>query len=48
MLWNEENIASEYLPIIEQRITGYCGYRRVDAKELPAGKDELMVFVREP
>jgi hypothetical protein len=47
MLWNEENIAREHLAIIEQRITGYCGYRRIDAQELPAGKDELMVFVRD-
>ena len=44
VLWNEENIDKKYLAIIEQRIA-YCGYRRVDEKELPAGQDELMVFV---
>ena len=47
MLWNEENIANEYVAIINKRITGYCGYRRVDAKELPAGENELLVFVRQ-
>ena len=46
ILWNEDNIADKYLAMIEERITGYCGYRRVDAKELPAGENELMVFVR--
>jgi hypothetical protein len=46
ILWNEENIAQEYLKLIEERITRHCGYRRVDAKELPAGENELMVFVR--
>ena len=47
VLWNEENLDTSTSAIIEQRITGYCGYRRVDAKELPAGRNELMVFVRE-
>ena len=47
VLWNKENLAHEYLAIIEQRITGYCGYRRIDEKELPARPDELMVFVRQ-
>ena len=46
VLWNYENLAHEYLALIEQRLTAYCGYRRVDAKELPARQDELMVFVR--
>ena len=46
ILWNEENLAHEHLAIVEQRLTAYCGYRRVDPKELPAGADELMVFVR--
>ncbi|MGO9110410.1 MAG: ArnT family glycosyltransferase [Thermoguttaceae bacterium] len=46
VLWNEDNIPCEYLSIIEQRI-GHYRYRRVDQKELPAGQDELMVFVRE-
>ena len=46
VLWNEDNLAGEYLPIIEQRVTGCCGYRRIDEKELPAGQDDLMVFVR--
>ncbi len=47
VLWNDdENIAKEYLPIVEKRI-GYYQYRRVDQNELPAGKDELMVFVRQ-
>jgi hypothetical protein len=46
VLWNDENIARECLAAIEQRITGDCGYRRVDAKELPAGENELMVLVR--
>ncbi len=47
VLWNEENIAHDCLTLIERRITGYCGYRRVEGKELPAGPDELMVFVRQ-
>lgn len=47
VLWNDDNnVARKYLPIIEQRITGYCGYRRVDNQELPASENELMVFVR--
>jgi hypothetical protein len=46
VLWNEGNIDVHYLPEIERRIA-YYGYRRIDAEELPAGKDELMVFVRE-
>ena len=45
VIWNEDNIDVRYLPAIEERIT-YCGYRRIDAAELPAGPDELMVFVR--
>ena len=46
VLWNDDNnIAHRYLPVIEQRIT-YYRYRRVDPKNLPAGKNELMVFVR--
>ena len=45
VLWNEGNIDARYLPAIEERIN-YCGYRRIDAAELPAGPDELMVFVR--
>jgi hypothetical protein len=46
VLWNEEHIAHDRFAIIEQRITDCCGYRRVDAKEFPAGENELMVFVR--
>ena len=45
VLWNKDNVAPEYLAIIQQRI-GYYGYRRVDAQQLPAGEDELMVFVK--
>jgi hypothetical protein len=45
VLWNEDYLPREYLPIVEERISHYC-YRRVDQKELPAGPDELMVFVR--
>ena len=45
VLWNQENIAPEYLAMIEERV-GACGYRHIDPKELPAGKNELMVFVR--
>jgi hypothetical protein len=47
VLWNEENIAHDCLAILERRITAACGYRRVNAKELPAGENELMVFVRQ-
>lgn len=47
VLWNNENLAHDYLAEIERRITA-CRYRRVDQKELPAGQDELLVFVREP
>ncbi len=46
VLWNEENIDKTHFASIEERIA-YCGYRRVDQKQLPAGPDELMVFVRE-
>ena len=46
VLWNEGNIDIQNLPEIARRIT-YYGYRRIDQKELPAGKDELMVFVKE-
>ncbi len=47
VLWNDDdNIAKEYLPVIEERVAHYH-YRRVDQRELPAGRDELMVFVRE-
>ena len=46
VLWNEDNIDDEFLPVIEQRIAA-CRYRRVYAKELPAGENELLVFVRE-
>jgi hypothetical protein len=47
VLWNDDdNIANEYLPIIEQRI-GHYRYHRVDPNELPAGRDELMVFMRD-
>jgi hypothetical protein len=47
VLWNDDdNIAPGYLPVIEARIAHYR-YRRVDPNGLPAGKDELMVFVRE-
>jgi len=47
VLWNEEHLARERFAAIEQRITSSCGYRRVDAQELPAGENELMVFLRE-
>jgi hypothetical protein len=54
VLWTEECISPEYREIITsqhrgiiaQRLTAYCGYRQVDAKELPAGENELLVFVR--
>ncbi len=46
VLWNEENFAPDCLAIIERRITAGRGYRRVDAKELPAGEKELLVFVK--
>ena len=46
VLWTEEDLAHEYLPIIERRITACCGYRRVDANELPLRENEVMVFVR--
>ena len=45
VLWNEDNIDNKYLPVIEERIC-YYGYRRIAAQELPAGENELMVFVR--
>jgi hypothetical protein len=46
VLWNDDNnIAPEYLPIIEKRLTGYCGYRRVDPKDLPVAEGDVMVFV---
>jgi hypothetical protein len=46
VLWNEDNIDNKSFASIEERVA-YCGYRRVDTKELPAGENELMVFVRE-
>jgi len=46
VIWNEEHLAQERFAVIERRITSCCGYRRVDANELPAGENELMVFVR--
>jgi len=47
-LWNDDNnIAPEYLPIISQRITRYCGYRRVDPKDLPFSEGEVLVFLKE-
>jgi hypothetical protein len=45
LLWNEENIAVEYLGMIEERIT-YYGYSRIAASEFPVGENELMVFVK--
>jgi 4-amino-4-deoxy-L-arabinose transferase-like glycosyltransferase len=49
VLWNDDNnIGKEYWPIVAQRIAGYCGYRRVDPKDLPVSEDEVMVFLREP
>jgi hypothetical protein len=46
-LWNDEGIARQHLETIEARLTSSCGYRRVDERDLPAGKNELMVFVRD-
>ncbi|MGO9107647.1 MAG: glycosyltransferase family 39 protein [Thermoguttaceae bacterium] len=46
ILWNEENLGHDRLAIIERQVTGHGGYRRVDAKEFPAGENELMVFVK--
>ena len=45
VLWNEENVPREYFAMIAERVT-YCGYRRVNANELPVGENEVMVFVR--
>jgi hypothetical protein len=46
VLWTEESSTREYRPMIERRITGCCGYRRVDATELPVAENDVMVFVR--
>jgi hypothetical protein len=46
IVWNEENLGHDSLAIIERQVTGHGGYHRVDAKELPAGENELMVFVK--
>ncbi len=46
VLWNEEHLGRDCLADLERQITGSCGYRRVDAKDLPAGENELMVFVK--
>jgi hypothetical protein len=46
VLWNEENIGREHLATIGGRL-GYYGYRRIDANDLPAAENELLVFVRD-
>ena len=46
VLWNREDTAHEYLAEIQRRCA-YYGYRRVDQEKLPAGPDELMVFLRD-
>jgi hypothetical protein len=47
VLWNDDNnIAREHLATVAQRITGYCGYRRVDPNDLPVGEEDVMVFLR--
>ena len=46
VLWNEDHFPQENLAVMERQLTSGCGYRRIDAKELPAGEDELMVFVK--
>ncbi len=54
VLWTDRSITPEYREIITpehrevivERLTQYCGYRRVDAAELPADEKELLVFVR--
>jgi hypothetical protein len=46
VLWNDEHLARERFAVIGERVADRCGYHRVDAKELPAGENELMVFVR--
>jgi hypothetical protein len=46
VLWNEEHLAHDSLASLERQITTSHGYRRVDAKDLPAGENELLVFVR--
>ncbi len=46
VLWNDEHLARERFAVIGERVADRCGYHRVDAKELPAAENELMVFVR--
>jgi hypothetical protein len=55
VLWTEESmtpgcstlISPEHRALIAQRIRDGCRYRQVDAKELPAGENELLVFMRD-
>ncbi len=46
VLWNQGDLGRDHLAMIQQRITACCDYRRVPADELPAGEDEVLVFVR--
>ena len=44
VLWNLENLKHEHMALLEQRISDYCGYRRVRPQGVPVGEDELLVF----
>jgi hypothetical protein len=46
VLWNSEDLKREQLKLIEQRITGYYGYRRIPPSQLPPGEgeNEVMLF----
>ena len=44
VLWNSEDLKREQLALIEDRLAGYGGYRRVPPGELPAGGNEVMLF----
>ncbi len=48
VLWNSDDLTREQLSLVQDRVTRYCGYRRVPPGELPvgAGEDEVMVFSR--
>jgi 4-amino-4-deoxy-L-arabinose transferase-like glycosyltransferase len=46
VLWNSEDMKREQLALIEQRIAGYGGYRRVPPPVLPAGENAVMLFER--
>jgi len=47
VLWNSEDLKREHLTLIEERIAGAGGYRRVPAGELPAGENDVMLFERQ-